>query len=380
MEHQKEHHNKKKVFSNSFYTKVYLVLGIALIFFTLYSMSQTYSFEKVYEQKLIEAKEDAKPAKIQLIVLENTKCPDCFDITPIIDVVKKANVNITKEEELDLSSEKAKGLIDKYGIEKIPAVLLFGEIDKLNIRDIEKKDDALLFANLVPPYTDAKTGKVRGKVSLIRLENNRCEDCYDLAPLISQLLKSGLILGEYETIDFNTAEGKELVSKYAIKKVPTIIMDKEAEVYSLIVESWDKTGTIETDGSYIMREVSLPYYDIEEKRTVGLVSMIVLTDKTCTECYDPNKFHKPVLQKMGVVLWEEKKVDISDAEGVSLIDKYDIEKVPTIILKGDMDEYIALTNAWEPVGTVETDGTYVFRKVEVSRQPYRDLTTGKIVS
>ena len=54
--------------------------------------------------------------------------------------------------------------------------------------------------------------------------------------------------------------------------------------------------------------------------------------------------------------------------------------MPTIILTGDADKYPSMTGVWPTVGTVEDDGAYIFRKVEVLRQTYKDLTTGEVVS
>ncbi len=44
-----------------------------------------------------------------------------------------------------------------------------------------------------------------------------------------------------------------------------------------------------------------------------------------------------------------------------------------------MEAYPNLVEAWKQVGTVETDGTYVFRLVEFARQPYKDLITDSVV-
>ena len=81
------------------------------------------------------------------------------------------------------------------------------------------------------------------------------------------------------------------------------------------------------------------------------------------------------MDRYGVYVKDKETLDIT--QGKSLIDKYKIEKVPTIILTGDVETYISLTQVWKQVGSVETDGTYVFRSVEQMGK-YRDLTTGKV--
>ena len=386
-EHKTESHeggHGKKELSKSFYNRLYFVLVIALVLFGLYNMSQISSFGKVYDQKLAEAKEAARPAEIQLTVITTT-CKDCYDINAVVGVIESTGVNVTSKKELEVSSDEAKKLIGKYNIEKIPTVIVTGETDKskslvYKLKEIsEEKEGAYVFTKLEPPFVDSSNGKVRGKISLIHLKNDECEECFNLSSAIDQLSRSGLVFKNKETVDISSDEGKSLISKYGIKKVPTIIMDKEAEVYTLIAQSWSNLGTIESEGSFVMREISPPYYSIEDKSVKGLISMIVLVESSCSECYDPNLFHKPILQRMGVVFSEEKKISISDKEGKDLVNQYKIEKVPTILLRGDVREYPVLVKAWTDVGTVESDGTYVFREVEVARGKYKDLIANEIV-
>ncbi len=117
--------------------------------------------------------------------------------------------------------------------------------------------------------------------------------------------------------------------------------------------------------------------DITEKKVKGLVTLTLLDDKSCTECYNVS-LHKLVLDRFNMYIEDERMVDITDSEGKYLINKYSITQVPTIILSGEVSEYTALTNIWDQVGTVEEDGSYVFRKLEVMGT-YKDLTADKVV-
>lgn len=385
-QHKKRHEKKKdKTLSKSVYTKIYIVLGLVLVLFALYNISQLSSSSALIEQRLVEAKEAARPARVQLTIISASSCDDCYDINAVVNVIESTGVNVTSKKGVEFSSGEAKSLIEEYGIEKVPTVIVTGEIEKSRslsskLRGIgEEKKGAYIFTKLEPPFIETSSGKVRGRISLIHLKKDDCKDCFDLTPSIEQLSTSGLKFEEQKSVDVDSDEGKTLLDKYSIKKVPTMIMDKEAEVYPNIMQSWNQMGSIEDDGYFVMREISPPYYSVEEERVKGLISMTILLDNSCEACYNPETFHKPILQRMGVVFEEEKKVDISSSEGKALIDKYEIEKIPTILLKGDAEEYPALVSAWAPVGTVESDGTYVFRNVEVSRQPYKDLTTNEVV-
>lgn len=380
--HKKQHEDKKKTeaLSNSFYIKLYVLLGIALIVFTIYNIAQGASFGSIYGEELAKAKEAARPAVIELITIEDTKCSDCFDINPVIDSLKRANVNITKEETLDLKSTGAKELIDKYSIEKVPVLIVTGELDKVNIRDLDKKDDALLFTQVTPPYTNTKTNEILGWVSATVLEDPSCDECTDFSQIINALKQSGIVIVSEKVIEEDLEEGKILINKYKLKVLPTLILSQDLEVYnSEIINGWDFIGSIESDGSYVTRTISPPYVNLSTNEIEGLVSMTVLIDDSCEDCYDPDDFHKPILQRMGVVFREEKRIDISDPGGKALIRKYEIEKVPTIILEGDMEKYPILVRTWADVGSIESDGTYVFRKVEVAKQTYKDLNTEQII-
>jgi len=375
-----EHH--KKTISNS--SAVLIGLGVALIILALYNASQITTLKNLIGEKITEVTVASRTAKVQLTTI-SAACDDCYDINSVVKVIESTDVNITDKKEIDFSSKEAKSLIEKYGIEKLPTVIVTGEINRSKsltnkFKSIgEEKEGAFVFTNLEPPYVDAKSGEVKGKIFLIHLKAKACTECADLSSFISQLKESGLIIENEVVLDIDSDEGKKLIKDYNIEKVPIIIMDQEAGVYSNIKERWAQTGTVESDGYHIMRQILPPYYSIKERKTKGLVSMTILSDNNCEECYDGEEFHKQILQRLGIIFSDEKSLDISSTEGQALVERYKIEAVPVLILTGDMEEYPVLVQAWPSVGTVEEDGTYIFRKVEIARKPYKDLTSNKVI-
>jgi thiol-disulfide isomerase/thioredoxin len=382
MEKKKEY---KKRFSSSFYTKLYILLGIVLILFTFYNVLQISSFNNVLDKQIIEAKESTRPAEIQLMSISASSCEDCYDISTAISIIESTGANITERSEFDFSSQEGEDIIRRYSIEKIPTVIIAGEINKssslnLKLKQMgEERDNAFVFTKQEPIFIDAGTGNIRGRISLTHITKEDCDKCVDLGPLIQQLESSGLIFKEKKTLNFDSPEGKELINKYGIEKIPVMILDKEAEVYPNIVDNWQNLGSIEDDGSYVMQPLTPPYYSIEEKKVKGLVKMTLLLDKSCDECYNPSQVHTPILQRMGLVAESEEKIDISDPTGQELIEKYSIEQIPTILLEGDVEEYPVLVNAWKGVGTQEPDGVYVFRKIDLLQQTYKNLLTNEII-
>ncbi|HNP74974.1 MAG TPA: hypothetical protein PKL09_01270 [bacterium] len=99
----------------------------------------------------------------------------------------------------------------------------------------------------------------------------------------------------------------------------------------------------------------------------------VITKKDCPDCWDVNLFLNALRQNN---IKEEglETVYVDDAATQSLIDKYKITKVPTVLIAGELDKNPTLASAWPVLGEV-IDGVFVFRDI---LPPYIDLTTGEV--
>ena len=341
-----------------------IVLGLILIINIIFLTSITQEFNK----RAKEARELARPADISLTVI-NADCRDCKDINEVVDIIKKANVNV--KEETALTQTEASDLIAKYGIQKLPSVIIIGETDKVKITGFEEKDGALVFNAQLPPYFDLKTNSIIGLVELTLITDPSCAECTDLADSIVGL-KQAMAVSK-ENILART-QASSLITKYKIEKLPSLILSKDASAYADIVSAWNSYGTIEEDGSLVFRNVLPPYKDLKTNAVKGIVKLTSITDNTCKECYNVST-HELILDRYGVYVKDKETLDITQAK--SLIDKYKIEKVPAIILTGDVEPYVSLIQVWKQVGTVEDDGAYVFRSVEQMGK-YRDLISGKV--
>jgi len=141
--------SKKLDFGNIF-IGLTVLLGILLVI----NLLLTSSLNKDLRKSAQELKEKLKPAKIEITSIKNSKCSDCFDISAVLSYVKSSNVNATKEKIVEFDSKDGRDLIKKYGIKKIPALVVTGEIEKVSIEGLEKNEDALLFTETSPPYTE----------------------------------------------------------------------------------------------------------------------------------------------------------------------------------------------------------------------------------
>ncbi len=360
-----------------FYGKLYLALGVVLIIIAIFNLTQLSSVGTVFEQKLDEAKIAAVPAQVLLVTITNPACKDCFDIAPIVDSLKKANINVTNEENIAWNSEAAKNFIEKYGIKKIPTIMLFGEVDKVNIKNLERKENALIFTDLTPPYTNAQSGEVLGKVEVTIIEEPSCKKCMGFSVVMDSLKQSGVFVTKSEIITASEEKAKELISKFNLSKLPTAIITDNVEMYP-IAEKIKPLANTNYAGYYVL-ESSAPYVELKTGQVRGLLQLTLINDSLCSECYNVN-VHKQAFAQMGLPIESEKTVDINSAEGVQLRMKYNLKKVPTSILTGDFEVYEGFDQFWATLGTIESDNAHVFRNVELLGQKYMDLISGEVIN
>ncbi|MEM4282284.1 MAG: hypothetical protein QXU88_00120 [Candidatus Woesearchaeota archaeon] len=317
-----------------------------------------------------------QPAKLQLISI-TADCPDCADVGMIVQQIKRSNANITSEKSLSLDSKEAKELIERYNITKLPTVIVQGEINRTFLQGFGLKEDALVFEGQGPPYFDVKAGKVVGRVVLLMLVDNTCKFCQDPAVAVENLNKSKVSLSEVRKLDYKSSEASDLIKKLGIKKVPALLISQDIDFYP-IAQNLKQAGLKVVAGFYVV-EGQPPYVEVESGKLRGLVKLTLLNDSSCSECYDVG-IHRQVLERLGIYLSEEKTFDILSKEGKELLNAYNITKVPTILLTGDLAAYEGFSNLWLQVGSIEPDGTHIFREMSaLSGIFYKDLSSGKIV-
>jgi len=376
--HAGEHSGSKKTQSDKVKIWLMIILGAVL----LVNVILLFNIYGTINEKSNQAKLATIVPKVQATVLAAPDCSNCFDVSAAIDNVKNSGVNITGENTVSYDSTEGKALVAKYGILKVPTVVLTGETSNLTIEGFTSEQGDLVFSAVQAPYTETATGDIRGLVEVTYLKANNCNECQDLTQTIDQLESSGITFTTRKTVDYSSSQGKALVQKYNISKIPTLIMSSELGAYEQIDQAWNVIGSVENDGSYILRApetLGIPYYDVKEQKTMGLVDVTYITDNSCTSCYNVS-VHKLILQRFGVKFGQEKTVDISSSEGKALIAKYDITKVPAVIMSKDADVYTSLKQVWLTVGVIAEDGTYAFTMPEaMGGSVYKDLTTGQIL-
>ncbi|MBS3108479.1 hypothetical protein J4409_01275 [Candidatus Woesearchaeota archaeon] len=57
-------------------------------------------------------------------------------------------------------------------------------------------------------------------------------------------------------------EAQDLIQKYSIKLLPTLILSEDIFEYQQASKILEKLGTKESDGSYVLRSLAPPYYKL----------------------------------------------------------------------------------------------------------------------
>ncbi|MBI2667860.1 hypothetical protein HYX17_03785 [Candidatus Woesearchaeota archaeon] len=346
---------------------IVIVLAIALLIlnnFMLYERGI-----KVAEAKEI-MKEELRPAELKLIKITSENCNLCFDIEEAIEGLKNQNVNITSEEAISSDSQQGKELINKYNIKKLPTIIVSGEIDKseqlTNYFEErgEIREDKFIFTALAPPYLDPLANQIRGLVNIKHIIDSSCENCVDLTPISSTLKQQGMFIQNEQFIEYNSNEGQELIKKFSVKEIPAILISDEVDYYPDVKDALIQSGATKKEGFYAVHSILPPYRDLSQNKVVGLVDVVYLTKEDCPVCYDVS-VNRNILLRLGMVLNEENTHDINSPEGKQLVQKYNVKKVPIIILSPDAKYYPSLGQAWKSVGTIESDGWFVMRNPEV---------------
>jgi hypothetical protein len=318
---------------------------------------------------------------IEVIAIKEDSCADCADVQQIIDSLKQSGqVTVSKDTVLSSTDKDAQALITKYTITRLPVIMMKGDIDKLPENPmLEKSGDVMLLRQLPPPYFDIATKKVKGLVDVTYLTAPLCQKCADITLLSKQLGTAGVVMGKETSVVYDSDDGKALVKKYNLTGVPTAIFSPDAKEYQIFEQAWQTAGTVADDGSYVLRQLMPPYIDIKTDKLRGFVDVVYLSDKSCADCYNAS-MHKTILvQNFGLAVDKETDYDVASADGAKLVKSYNITSVPTVILSGDIGAYPSLGQAWEQVGTVEKDGSLIFRNIALLQVAYKDLATGKVV-
>jgi len=219
---------------------------------------------RTIEPPYFSLEENRLVGKVKYFLIKDSSCEDCEDLTPFFDYIKDLNVLIEEEKTLEYDSAEAQELIDHYFISKIPVVILTGDLEEYEYFSVlwvqgggYTEDNAYIYEEAAP-FFDLYLNEVKGLVEITRLIDENCSDCIDsnfLADPLTQQIKMKVI--KDTTYSIYSPEGKALIEKYSITKIPTIIVSSEAEYYGEFTYAWQSVGTQEENKSFVFRNLEL---------------------------------------------------------------------------------------------------------------------------
>lgn len=222
----------------------------------------------------------------------------------------------------------------------------------------------------------AAEAKRPATLDLTLITDDTCQDCFNINLVASSIAKENVKIKSQKTVDRASDEGKQLIAKYSIKKLPTLLAQGELDKDANLAQFFTKTGNINED-TFVFRQVGGPFVDADTGKVKGRVTLTLIPDITCAECYDVTQ-HELVLQQFGINT-VGKIADVKSAAGQALINKYGIKMVPAFVITGDTNEYPSLKTVWPEVGVIASDGAYVFTKGVPLMGTYKNLTTNKVI-
>lgn len=236
---------------------ILIVLALALIF--LYSINLVYT-SKIFSPIRAQAAEQ-KPASLSFFLIKND-CENCFDMGSYIKLIKAQNVRVIQENTLNVNDKTAQNLIKQHAITSLPAMVVTGEVSKASLAQLWSglggvQSDSAVVIQGVPPYYDLSARKVVGLVDVIYLADDSCLECYDVNDHQLILQRFGISVDQSLPRDASSEEGKALIKKYSITKLPTILLSPAASAYTGLVQVWPQVGTKGADGWYVFRSVEL---------------------------------------------------------------------------------------------------------------------------
>ncbi len=341
----------------------------------LIQMTQIINFNAGGAQATPSPTPQVDKAKLVLTIITVPECRYCVDLKDLITRIKSAgDAQIISEK--TVSYKDATALMAKYGITKVPTVLLSGETAKVSgLKNMwsqigeEQDDGTLVLTKMRPMYYDTAKGDFVGKLKVIRLVNSTCGEACTKASVIQGNFETntGIRFVEEQEREANSTQAKELAVKYNITKIPAIIITGDVDAYNELglKTAWLKVGTVESDGALVWRLINPPYQEYPSGKDKGFATLIGIEDPNCKQCYNV-AVHKSILANLGVYFATEAYYNATQPQAKALIEKYNITLLPTVIVDGELKEYYPFTSLeqiWNQVGTVEKDGWNVYRNM-----------------
>ncbi len=216
------------------------------------------------------ANESRLAGLVNVTVINISDCRECLPAQLIISQLRGMNVTM-RDVTWDSNTTEGQALISRYNITKLPAMifskdlLLYKALPDLSQVMSAESDGNLVWRYYNIPYREVN-GTLRGSVNMIMLNDSTCGPCYNVSVNVDGLTRMGIFIANATTYDINSTEGRALLQRYNITKVPTFLLSPDASIYPALMQVWPSAGTVEPDGWFVFRNLDamtgLSYKDL----------------------------------------------------------------------------------------------------------------------
>ncbi len=288
---------------------------------------------------------------------------------------------IRKKDEMKMQNEqKILTIIGSAAMLAIIA-LLYSVISANSISEKIYARDAA-FAGLNAISNTNQLVEKPAEITLTLITDSSNQSLIKLDSLVAQLEKLPRIkIISEKKLEYNSIEATQLVEKYKIEKIPSLFIGGETEKATIISQNWQQLGTIEPDGNIVLRNIPPIYLETSTGNLRGETRATFISVPDKNGVFDAEEVYTQILQNaFGVKPVEQQTISYNSPEGKVILSKYNLEKIPTAILSGDLNAYNGFQQAWLQVGLVEADGSYVFRSLEViGGIKYFDMNKNEVI-
>src|SRR3989338_7739457 len=174
-----------------------LLGGISLlVLLSLINAGIILGLDSRMDAKISQIKEASRPASIQLTLIQ-PDCDGCTDASP---------------------------LIDAYGIKRLPAIILEGEVGKISAPNFEARGKGLVYDQIAPPYYDPASGTVRGRVNAHVIDApSSCKQCLDMKTIVDIFTQQGVFFASDAEFKADDPQAQKLIRDNGIAVLPALI-------------------------------------------------------------------------------------------------------------------------------------------------------------
>ena len=223
---------------------------------------------------------------------------------------------------------------------------------------------------------------VPAEITLTLITDSNKSNFIGLSGLIGQLGQiPKLKITSQKKLEIGSDESKQLIEKYNIEKIPAILLQGKTNESATLTQNWPQLGTIETDGTMVLRNIPPIYLETGTGKLRGETNATFVSVPDKNGVFDAEEVYTQILQSaFGVNPVQQETISYASPEGKALLSKYNLEQIPAVVLSGDLNAYNGFPQAWLQGGTVEADGNYIFRNLgAIQGIKYFDLNKNEVV-